>query len=258
MSPLPRYHDHINSRSLTLKSFFPEPAAGRPGGLKMIEKLKKLSLEKQLFISFFSLCALLLLLSLSMTLTFNLSRQRQDIDRNLSSIASYIASMEQIVSMLEIGYPVDSIIKELDSLSENFSDISVIAVYNTDGLRFYHTDRHETGETYLDGEEAAILAGSPPYITVGYGTYGTQRRAFHSVRNAEGEIIGYVTVSVFTDYISRQAQTFVLSYFFVGILMLLVSLALTHGIIRALRSSLMGHHPMELLDLYIQIGRAHV
>ena len=218
----------------------------------MIEKLKKLSLEKQLFISFFSLCALLLLLSLSMTLTFNLSRQRQDIDRNLSSIASYIASMEQIVSMLEIGYPVDSIIKELDSLSENFSDISVIAVYNTDGLRFYHTDRHETGETYLDGEEAAILAGSPPYITVGYGTYGTQRRAFHSVRNAEGEIIGYVTVSVFTDYISRQAQTFVLSYFFVGILMLLVSLALTHGIIRALRSSLMGHHPMELLDLYIQ------
>ena len=158
----------------------------------MIEKLKKLSLEKQLFISFFSLCALLLLLSLSITLTFNLSRQRQDIDRNLSSIASYIASMDQIVSMLEIGYPDDSTIKELDSLSDTFSDISVIAVYNTDGLRFYHTDRHETGETYLDGEEAAILAGSPPYITVGYGTYGSQRRAFHSIRNEAGDIAPHV------------------------------------------------------------------
>ena len=114
--------------------------------------------------------------------------------------------MDQIVSMLEIGYPDDSTIKELDSLSDTFSDISVIAVYNTDGLRFYHTDRHETGETYLYGEEAAILAGSPPYITVGYGTYGSQRRAFHSIRNEAGDIIGYVTASVFTDYISRQAQ----------------------------------------------------
>ena len=34
--------------------------------------------------------------------------------------------------------------------------------------------------------------------------------------------------------------------------MFFISLLLTHAVVRALRSSLMGHHPQELLDLYIR------
>ena len=147
----------------------------------MIQKFRKLSLESQLFLSFMAVSICLLLLSLSITLFSTITRQRQEIDKNISALASYIASMDNVISMLENGYPDDSAIEELDSLSENFSDLNVIAVYNTNGLRFYHTNRQETGETFVGGEEEAILKGSQPYITTGYGTHGPQRRAFHAV-----------------------------------------------------------------------------
>ena len=111
----------------------------------MIQKFRKLSLESQLFLSFMAVSICLLLLSLSITLFSTITRQRQEIDKNISALASYIASMDNVISMLENGYPDDSAIEELDSLSENFSDLNVIAVYNTNGLRFYHTNRQETG-----------------------------------------------------------------------------------------------------------------
>ena len=197
-----------------------------------------------------SIC--LLLLSLSITLSSTITRQRQEIDKNLSSLASYIADMDSVVSMLENGYPDESAMDELDSLSENFSDLNVIAIYNTTGLRFYHTNRQETGETFVGGEEAAILKGSQPYITTGYGTHGTQRRAFHSIRNQDGKIIGFVMASVFNAYISEQVQTVFPTYLLAAMIMLVVSVLLAHGLVSLLRDSLMGHHPTELLDLYLR------
>ena len=218
----------------------------------MIQKFRKLSLESQLFLSFMAVSICLLLLSLSITLFSTITRQRQEIDKNISALASYIASMDNVISMLENGYPDDSAIEELDSLSENFSDLNVIAVYNTNGLRFYHTNRQETGETFVGGEEEAILKGSQPYITTGYGTHGTQRRAFHAVLSKDGHIIGFIMASVFNTYIFEQMQTLFPTYLLAAMVMLVVSVLLSHGLVSLLRDSLMGHHPTELLDLYLR------
>ena len=128
----------------------------------MIQKFRKLSLESQLFLSFMAGIHLSSAPLLSITLFSTITRQRQEIDKNISALASYIASMDNVISMLENGYPDDSAIEELDSLSENFSDLNVIAVYNTNGLRFYHTNRQETGETFVGGEEEAILKEASP------------------------------------------------------------------------------------------------
>lgn len=218
----------------------------------MMQKFRKLSLESQLFLSFMAVSICLLLLSLSITLSSTITRQRQEIDKNISSLAAYVASMDSVVSMLENGYPDGSASEELDSLSENFSDLNVIAIYNTTGLRFYHTNRQESGETFVGGEEEAILKGSRPYITTGYGTHGTQRRAFHAVRNHEGAIVGFVMASVFNEYISEQVQVVFPTYLFAAMIMLVVSVLLAHGLVSLLRDFLMGHHPTELLDLYLR------
>lgn len=218
----------------------------------MFQKIRKLSLEKQIFFGFLTISLLLLLVSLGITLTFALTRQRKELDKNISSIAAYVASIEQVSDMLEDGYPYPSAMRELDSIHRYFPDINVLAVYDTNGLRFYHTNRQETGETFVAGEEAAILAGSPPYITTGYGTLGTQRRAFHAVTGENGEIIGFVIASVFTDYISEQARALITPYAVIMCFMIPVSVLLSHAIVRILQSSLMGHHPQELLDLYLR------
>ena len=196
----------------------------------MMQKFRKLSLESQLFFSFMAVSVCLLLLSLSITLFSTITRQRQEIDKNISALAAYVASMDNVVSMLENGYPDGSANEELDSLSENFPDLNVMAIYNTTGLRFYHTNRKETGETFVDGEEEAILKGSQPYITIGYGTNGSQRRAFHSIRNSDGAIIGFVIASVFNTYISEQVHEVFPTYLLAAMIMLLVPEELTTGL----------------------------
>lgn len=210
------------------------------------------SLEQQLNVSFFFVSSLVILLSLAITLYYDIRRQQQDMDAVINGTASYIASMPDVISMLEYGYPNEQAVQDIDSLCDNIPNISVVVICDRNGLRFYHTDRLKTGESLVDGDEERILAGSEPYITTGYGTRGRQRRAFHSVRNSSGDIIGFVMASVFTARLSDQYKSILLVHLAILGVMLIVGLLMTRFIVAFLRKSLMGLHPDELLNLYIK------
>lgn len=125
----------------------------------------KSALEQNLYRSFLLLSATLVLISLGFTLFFDISRQRKDMDKLISGTASYIAAIPDVAAMLENGYPDSTVTRDLDSLSSNIPDINVIVISDKNGLRFYHTNRLKTGDSYVAGDEDAILAGSDPYIT---------------------------------------------------------------------------------------------
>lgn len=210
------------------------------------------SLEQQLNASFFFVSALVILLSLAITLYYDIRRQQRDMDGVISGTAAYISSMPDVVSMLEAGYPDPATVQDIDSLCDNTPNLSVVVICDKNGLRFYHTDRLKTGESLMGNDEDQILAGSAPYITTGYGTKGSQRRAFHAVKNTSGQIIGFVSASVFTSYITDQNINILLVHLAILGLMLFVSLFMTRLIVAFLRKSLMGLHPDELLDLYLK------
>lgn len=64
-------------------------------------EVQKLSLEKQLFLSFFSVSACLLVLSLGISLFYNVNRRKAEIDSLISGVAAYAASMDQVIHMLD-------------------------------------------------------------------------------------------------------------------------------------------------------------
>ena len=186
----------------------------------------KSALEQNLYRSFLLLSATLVLISLGFTLFFDISRQRKDMDKLISGTASYIAAIPDVAAMLENGYPDSTVTRDLDSLSLNIPDINVILISDKNGLRFYHTNRLKTGDSYVAGDEDAILAGSDPYITTGYGTHGMQRRAFHAVKNSDGEIVGFVMVSLFTATLSAQHRSLLFFYIIIFLIMMIVSISL--------------------------------
>ena len=210
----------------------------------------KSALEQNLYRSFLLLSAVLVLISLGFTLFFDISRQRKDMDRLISGTASYIAAIPDVAAMLENGYPDLTVTRDLDSLSSNIPDINVIAICDKNGLRFYHTDRLKTGDSYVAEDEDAILAGSAPYITTGYGTHGMQRRAFHAIKNGDGEIIGFVMVSLFTATLSAQHRYLLFFHIGIFLIMMIVSVSLTHTILSLMRDSLLGYDPEELVNIY--------
>lgn len=215
-------------------------------------KKKKSALERKLYHAFLLLSTLVTLLSLGGTLYFDMERQRSEMDTVISGTAAYISHLPDVVSMLENGYPSPQVEGSLDLLCDTIPNISVAVICNKDGLRFYHTDRQKTGESYVDGEETSILQGSDPYITMGYGTMGSQRRAFHAIYSTDEHIIGFVMVSVFSGVISSQLQSIFLVHLLILLMMLLVSFFLSHAFLGYLRSTLMGLQPEELLMRYLR------
>ena len=218
----------------------------------MIRRFQRLSLERQLFLSFFSLCTVLLLLFTGTTLWLDISRQRQALDSTISNTAAYVASLRPVADMLEQGYPDPQLRQELDAMSRTMSDLDVILVCDASGMRFYHTSRQSGGETELTGDETALLQDRDSYIATGYSTRGEQRRAFHAVYDDQGALVGFVMVSVFTSDILRGSLRLAVYSLVLLCIMLAVALSLSHGIVALLKNSLRGHHPAELLDLYLR------
>ena len=216
-----------------------------------MKKFKQLPLERQLFFSFLFISAFVCLLALGQALWLNINRQEKTIDTAISSTAAFVASLDEVKGMLNQGYPDAAACAILDALHRSYPDIDAIAVYNSNGLRFYHTNRRETGETFIADDASQILSGSDPYIISGYSTQGEQRRAFHAVRS-DDDIIGFVTVSIFNEDILGRTRALFDSFCFIMAGAFLIAVLLSRGIVAMLRSSLHGHRPEELLDLYLR------
>ena len=220
----------------------------------MFHTFQRFSLEKQLFASFVGFAAVLLLLTMGVSLILDINRQMQSTDSLIRSSASYIASLDSVKNMLKQGYPDPEVTKELDSFNESLDDLHVIVICDANSLRFYHTNRQDAGDSFVNGDQEAILQGSEPYITTGYGTHGTQRRAFHAVEDTDGTILGFVMTSVFISDIYAHIQSLILYCILLFCTALVVALGLSRGLVALLRRSLLGYHPTELLELYLQQG----
>ncbi len=218
----------------------------------MIQKFRKMTLERQMFLSFSCASALLLITTLLAVLSFEFRQQEQRADALISNTAQYIASMDQVVKMLEQGYPDYQVKEQLDALHKYYTDLDTIAIYDSHSLRFYHTSRGETGETFVAGEEAPILDGAEPYLTTGYSTLGSQRRMFQAIHDRQGEVIGFVTVSIFHKGILQQNLSLVPVFIYILTAALIIAVLTTRGIIHLLRRSLNGYQPAELLDIYLR------
>ena len=218
----------------------------------MKKRFRDYSLEKQLYISFVGMSALVLLAAMAINLYIDVQREYRTLDKTISSTAAYIANLHPVVTMLEAGYPSYTVQMEMDSLSEHMSDLNGILICDTDSLQFYRTSRLSSGESLLEGEQDAILAGAEPYISMGYSTRGTQRRAFHAVRDSRGEILGFVMTSIFASSISARiwASARLGLLLMAGVFVL--SLGLSRFIVQLLKSTLHGLHPQELLQLYLE------
>jgi sensor histidine kinase regulating citrate/malate metabolism len=225
---------------------------GPVGGCDMVENHNQNALERKLYRSFLLLSALVILLSLGISLYLDMTRQRNQVDASIGSAAAYVSKLPSVVAMLNAGYPDPSVTRNIDALCDSIPDISAAVICDQNGLRFYHTDRQKTGESYVDGEERPILEGADPYITTGYSTMGMQRRAFHAIRREDGTIIGFVMVSVFTGVLTARLRNIVLIHLVILSIMLLMSFFLTHAILRFLRRTLMGFRPEELLSRYLR------
>ncbi len=182
--------------------------------------MKEKPLEHQIYVSQIFSITLAILLTLGVSLHYNLVTKSNSLDMNIKNAGIFISDMPEVADILKKGQPSAAFNKRMDLLVKELDYIDVVTICNKNSIRFYHNNKALIGKTFVGDDEAAILNGAAPYITNGKGTLGNQRRAFFSIKNEQGEIIGFVMVSVLTASISQLTRNILLVFLLLALMLL--------------------------------------
>lgn len=214
--------------------------------------MREKPLEHQIYVSQIFSIVLAILLALGVSLHYNLVTKRISLDMNIRNAGIFISGMPEVTDMLNKQQPSEAFNNRMDRLIKELNYIDVVTICNKNSIRFYHNNKALIGKTFVGGDEGPILHGASPYITNGKGTLGSQRRAFFSVKNKEGEIIGFVMVSVLTTSISQLTRNILLVFFLLALVLLSIGFLVSGLLYNRLKKILLGYKPEEFRKIHIE------
>lgn len=216
--------------------------------------MKNLSVTKKLLISYVVLVVAVAALSVALILPKEIETMETNLERTLSRIAYILAYDKEIIDSLKGGEISGNLRERLDDISElTKSNIDYIVIANTKSIRLYHHDHKLIGKNFVGGDEVEALAGIiDSYVTTWKGDPDIQKRAFHSVRDDDGKIIGFVMTSTSTKNIELHKWEIIFQAGgFLGI-SLIAGLLLAFGISWSIRRILLGYDPTTFAQMYLQ------
>ncbi|MFC0268052.1 ATP-binding protein [Kushneria aurantia] len=166
------------------------------------------------------------------------------------NVATVLAQSEAVIAALEsdTAPAADSAIQTRMSALRQQLDVNFIVIIDRHANRLTHPDPQWIGQHFRGGDEQAALAGQR-YSSQAVGTLGTSIRGFAPVHNADGNVIGAVSVGVTLSHLELLLQASRDRL----LLLLLVILAIgglgAAWLARTIRRRLMGMEPDEIARL---------
>lgn len=216
--------------------------------------MKRLSITRKILISYVLLVIIVAALSVIMILPEQIQEMNTNLEMTLSRIAYILAHDVEVKAALECGECPLKSQKRIDGISQiTKSTIDYIVVVNVDNVRIYHPDKNLIGQKFIGGDEVDALKGvRENYVTTYKGHPDIQKRAFHSVKNDSGEIIGFVMASTSTKSIELHKKEIVASAVGFLAISLATGLFLAYGISTSIRRILLGYDPTTFAQMYLQ------
>lgn len=208
--------------------------------------IQKLFFRAQLVL----IVSLALILGAAGTL-INIRYETEKRDQNLQNVAEAIARSPMLTGK---GYTDDEdrkILSEyLDTLKDTLDDIDVISVVNKDGIRIYHSNHDLIGTKY-DGNMPDFDSNTDGYYAVNEsGPSGSQRRAYASVYNGDGEYVGVVMAIMLMKNIHTETAQMLLIFFVITAVAILIELIIAGKLSKKIKKSLMGYEPDVFTAMY--------
>lgn len=213
---------------------------------------KKASLPVRFFLSY--LIVIVLVLAIVSLTIFVLQMRTTTIlvDDSLKNMMSVVKSEPGVQQAFTDRKVSGETMVYLDKLISSQDTIDYITLARPDGIRLYHPDHSLIGKHFVGGDEGDAVAGEADYIVNGRGTNADQRRCFHSMKDENGNVTGFIMVSRHSadiSHIKEQQALIVLALF----LLSLFIAAITAGIIgRRIRRQLLGYEPYEIALMFTQ------
>ena len=216
--------------------------------------MKRLSITRKILISYVLLVFIVAALSVLMILPGQILEMQNNLETTLSRIAYTLAHDSEIKSALEIGECNAQLLHRINGIYEiTKSNVDYIVIANAKSIRIYHPESNLIGKKFVGGDEDDAINGvRDKYITIHQGNPDIQMRAFHSVTDDNGEIIGFVMTSTSTSSIENRKREIVASAFGLLAISLATGLFLAYAISRSIRRILLGYDPTTFAQMYLQ------
>lgn len=196
------------------------------------------------------------LISGMVSLYISLTIRQNDLDTLIHNLSQTVANMDITREALqsESGNRecMMGLANELDLISESFEQVDILVVCDTQSIRYYHSDHSKIGKQFHGNDQKSILQGAGPYISEAEGTLGMQRRAFCSVTDDSGEIIGFVMSSVLTSSLTRIRRQIIGIFLCLLAALVILCLIVSRTVMNRICKILMGYQPEEFQKLYVE------
>ena len=214
--------------------------------------MQKWSLSVKLTLSYAVLVMVILLLTMGYLLRMQTTHITELVDTTISNLSQTLSVDPVIVEALEKNEIQPDTKTYLEQLGKQKKYADYIVLVNTEDIRLYHRDAEKIGQQFQGGDEKKALEGEAPYITDGKGSKEYQRRAFSSVYNKDGEVIGFVMVSAYARSITNEKKQEIMKYLVIIAIAMLIGLLFSFLIAKNVRKTLLGYEPTQISHLFLQ------
>lgn len=214
--------------------------------------MQRLSVTQKLLLSYTILILGIAFLMGIYILPTELKTLSSHLESTISQTATLLSEDSSIKTQVECGQFDQTLIKRLDQMKTFSKDIDYVVIADTNSTRLYHPNHAQIGKKFAGNDEGDILNGASPYITVRKGNTDVQKRAFHSITDSSGKIIGFLMVSASMSTIRHQQETIVFQFFLIFLLVLTVGFLLAWLLSKNIRKALLGFEPGTFAKMYLQ------
>lgn len=222
----------------------------------MIQKLKKFYFLREGLLPKIILFSTMLVIITLFTSTFFLSQilnelMEDQLGKRALAISKTISMMPEVIELVEKDDPNDKLQKIILQISKSI-DAQFIVIGDENSIRLTHPDEEKIGKKMVGEDNNKALLEGEYYISKGVGTLGPSIRGKSPIFNADGEIIGIVSVGYLETKVKKLVQQyhnrFSIYLYFAAFFIIITASLLS----KKIKRSLLGYEPQEISRLFLE------
>ncbi|MGS2742654.1 ATP-binding protein [Halomonas sp. LS-001] len=167
------------------------------------------------------------------------------------AVARTVAAMPEVINAFATPEPA-RIIQPLAEQVRQQTGARYVVVGNTQTVRYSHPIAERIGQRMVGGDNEQALVHGQSYVSEATGTLGTAMRGKTPIRDAQGNIIGVVSVGFMLERVDMDAARYTSLGWMLVALMILLGFAGAFWLSQHLKKVILGLEPYEIARLAME------
>lgn len=177
--------------------------------------------------------------------------QEDEMGQKALGIASFLAESPYVIEMIENGTDEES--QERYRTLTTLIGAAFIVVGNSEGVRLVHPLDERIGKPMKGGDNDRALIDGESYVSFAKGSLGYSVRGKSAVFNAQGEIIGVVSVGYLIDRLQDRIEPFLIYLILMAFAVVAANAVVSSYASRRFQRAILGFEPEEIGRLYVEL-----